>query len=535
MAKIIDLSFSPEEYTLLPDKPDKQEKDFGPSVSKVLKSGKHITDNDYRIVKKSIDARRKSQLKICIKIELLRHQDNINNIVPDDDKLVDIRNVIKKSPVIVGFGPAGIFAALYLAQKGLEPIVIERGFEVEKRVVDVNNHMRGQPINPSSNIQFGEGGAGTFSDGKLYSGISDYRRSLILNMLVEYGAPSEILYLNNPHVGTDRLRIIIPKIRDEIIRLGGRFMFGRKVVSINKNKSLLSSIVHVCSVSGEDEQVIECSHLILAIGHSARDTFKTLRESGIDIQAKPFAVGLRIEHLQSWINQAQFGPYSTHPALGAADYRLVSHHKPFRSAYTFCMCPGGYVIAASDTPGQVVTNGMSCYLRDSVNSNAAILVGVSLADFDSNDALAGMYFQERLEKSAFELGGSNGYAPVQRVEDFINDVESTRFGEVEPSFLPGVTFSNLKDLFPNVIYEGLRDGIIQMGTKLRGFSHPDAILTAVETRTSSPVRIIRDESLHSPSCKGLYPCGEGAGYAGGIMSSAVDGLRCAEQLFHDSL
>lgn len=534
MSKLIDLSFSPEEYMMLPDITDSDEKDLRSSIAKVLRRTSLKPGSDYRIKKKSIDARRKSQLRICFKVELIdkpldpKHHDFF---VRDDS---DINYYQKDAfPVVVGFGPAGIFAALYLAQKGMKPIIVERGFEVDQRIVDVLNHQNGKPINPASNIQFGEGGAGTFSDGKLYSGISDSRREIVLSTLIRYGAPREILYLNNPHVGTDRLRTVIPKIREEIIRLGGRFLFGRKLTEVQTENSSIKSIAHVCSISGQDEQRILCSHLILAIGHSARDTFKMLHASGIDMQSKPYAVGLRIEHLQSWINQAQYGPYASHPALGAAEYKLVSHHNLLRSAYTFCMCPGGYVIAASDTPGQVVTNGMSCYRRDAVNSNAAILVGVSSEDFDTDDALAGMYFQEMLEQKAFLLGGSQGYAPVQRVVDFLEGVPSNRCGEVEPSFLPGVTYTNLKELFPDSIYEGLREGIIQMGRKLDGFSHPDAMLTAVETRSSSPVRILRGDNFQSASCKGLYPCGEGAGYAGGIMSSAVDGLKCAEQIIMD--
>lgn len=430
-------------------------------------------------------------------------------------------------PVVVGLGPAGLFAALTLAQSGARPIVLERGQDVERRTRDVQAYwQQGQPaFNPRSNVQFGEGGAGTFSDGKLNTGTKDPRGEHILRTFVRFGAPAEILINAKPHIGTDKLVHVVKSMREEIIRLGGEVHFGARMTRILRQDQ------SVCAVIYEDEQgehELPCNHLILAIGHSARDTFTMLHEDHFSLEQKPFSIGARIEHPQSLINRAQYGDFAEHPALGAADYKLALHLESGRSVYTFCMCPGGSVVAAASEPDSVVTNGMSCFARNLQNANSALLVGVNPPDFGSAHPLAGMFLQREIEQKAFVLGGKTGRAPAQLVGDLLAGRPSKALASVAPSYRPGVVPGDLSQLFPGFIVDSMREAIPLLGRKLRGFDHPDAVLTAPETRSSSPVRIPRGADLVSIDLSGLYPCGEGAGYAGGITSAAVDGVRCAE-------
>jgi len=525
----VTLSFSPDAYAALPALSGStcNEKNL---LKSALRKARILDPGTIRvsITKKSIDARKKNDIRLVFQCNLTDEPRSQPEL-----PLVNIHCARKSSPrpVIVGFGPAGMFAALYLAKCGLCPVIIERGRQVEKRVVDVNAYFSGGALLPYSNVQFGEGGAGTFSDGKLYSGISDTRRTFVLDTFARFGAPSEIAYLAHPHIGTDRLRSCVRALREEITSLGGTFLFERTVDRLLIEKSVLRGVYHTASATTDDQQFIETDHVLLAIGHSARDTFKMIHGAGITMTAKPFSVGLRIEHPQEIINRAQYGHFSGHPSLPQAEYKLVAKTSTGRSLYTFCMCPGGYVVGGASAAGQVVTNGMSNYNRDAQNANSAVLVGVDSRDFTSNHVLAGIDFQESLEHAAFVAGGSSGFAPCQRFHDFLNYQPTHTAIGITPSYKPGVSFTNLHSILPKSIAATIREGILQMNNKIRGFSHPDALLTGIETRSSSPVRIVRDDAtLCSPDARGLYPCGEGAGYAGGIMSSAVDGLRSAEQL-----
>lgn len=435
-------------------------------------------------------------------------------------------------PVVVGFGPAGMFAALILAEAGQRPIVIERGRNVDARTQDVERFWREGVLDTRSNVQFGEGGAGTFSDGKLNTGTKDSRSRKVLQEFVRFGAPPEILYLAKPHIGTDKLRETVKNLRRHIIELGGEVHFetrAEKIITKNgKITGLLAAGLH-------GEEGFETGHVILAPGHSARDTFEQLHAIGLPMEQKPFSVGARIEHPQSIIDRSQYGSFAGHPALGAADYKLAVHLKNNRGVYTFCMCPGGRVVAAASEEGRLVTNGMSYHTRDGKNANSALLVGVEPGDFGSSHPLAGIEFQRRLEEKAFASGGQNYRAPAQRVEDFLLNRPSRSFGEVKPSYAPGVTPSDLSRCLPEFITESMRQGILAMNQKLRGFAAPDAVLTGVESRSSSPVRILRGPDYQSMGLRGLFPCGEGAGYAGGIISAAVDGIRCAEQILLESI
>ena len=433
-----------------------------------------------------------------------------------------------KRPIVVGFGPCGMFAALILAQSGFKPIVLERGKKVRERTQNTFGFWRKRELDPESNVQFGEGGAGTFSDGKLHTQIRDpkhYGRK-VLEEFVKAGAPEEILYIGKPHIGTFKLVKMVEQMREEIIALGGEFHFESRV------DDLLVENGHIKGVLLNGGKTIESDHVLIAPGHSARDTFEMLYRRGVFMEAKPFSVGFRIEHPQSLIDTCRLGPNAGNPLLGAADYKLVHHCKNGRTVYSFCMCPGGTVVAAASEPGHLVTNGMSQYSRNERNANAAIVVDVNPDDFNGKDnPLAGIDFQRELEQKAFILGGENYNAPCQRIGDFLKNIPSKTLGKVIPSYSPGVTPCNLAEALPAFAIEALREAIPAFEKSIPGFSMADAVLTGTETRTSSPVRIVRDrESFESVSVKGLYPAGEGAGYAGGILSSAIDGIEAAQAI-----
>jgi uncharacterized FAD-dependent dehydrogenase len=482
-----------------------------------------INKNDVterRIIKKSIDARNKADIFYNYSVELeCKNENKIKNvqIVKKEEPFkIIVNRKSSKRPVIIGAGPAGLFSALTLAQNGIKPIIIEQGKTVDERKKDVEEFQKTGKLNTLSNVQFGEGGAGTFSDGKLTSGIHNPLCKIVLKEFYNFGAPEQILYINKPHIGTDNLINIIRNMRNEIIKLGGEFLFNEKVTDFEFENSKVTAVI--CG------KRIETDTVILAIGHSARSTFEKLYEKGVKMEKKNFSIGVRIEHKQSMINKSQYGEI-TKLKLPPAEYKMA-YHGENRSCYTFCMCPGGTVIASSSEPETIVTNGMSVYARNGENANSAVLVNVTPNDFKGESPLEGMYFQKDLEQKAFKLGGSNYNAPIQRFEDFENNVKSTHIGEIKPTYKPGVTLSNLNEILPDFISKTLIEGIKYFDKSIKGFAHPDAILTGVETRSSSPVQITRNENKQS-NIKGLYPCGEGAGYAGGIMSAAVDGIKCA--------
>jgi uncharacterized FAD-dependent dehydrogenase len=429
----------------------------------------------------------------------------------------------RKRPVVIGTGPCGIFAGLILAQMGFRPIILERGKAVRERTKDTWGLWRKGRLDPESNVQFGEGGAGTFSDGKLYSQVKDpkhYGRK-VLTEFVKADAPPEILYVGKPHIGTFRLVKMVEQMRASIEGLGGEFRFQSKVDDIDIAEGQVRGVT---LASGEH---IAADHVVLAIGHSARDTFRMLYERGVYIEAKPFSIGFRVEHPQSLIDRCRFGPNAGNPILGAADYKLVHHCNNGRSVYSFCMCPGGTVVAATSEPGRVVTNGMSQYSRNERNANSGIVVGITPADYPGHP-LAGIAFQRHWESRAFELGGGNYHAPGQLVGDFIANRSSVEFGSVLPSYKPGVSLGNLDSSLPDYAIAAIREALPVFDRQIKGFAMHDAVLTGVETRTSSPIRIKRDETFQSMNTKGLFPAGEGAGYAGGIMSAAIDGIKVAE-------
>ena len=487
---------------------------------------KKIDIIDWKISKKSIDARKKDDVHYVYSIDLnLKNEEKYKKFDKVKDfkmPIINIKNKDNKKVVIVGCGPSGLFSALVLVQNGISPIVIEQGDCVENRKKIVDEFFKTGKLNELSNVQFGEGGAGTFSDGKLTTGINSPFCKKVLQEFVNFGAPKEILYLSKPHIGTDILINVIKNMRNYIISKGGNFIFNTKVIDFEIKNNIIKGVY---CVTPNEEKFIECNNVILAIGHSSRDTFKKLYEKGINMEKKNFSVGLRIEHLQSEINKAQYGTI-TKLKLPSADYKLAYHSPSGRSCYTFCMCPGGVVVGSSSEKNTIVTNGMSYFARDGKNANSAILVNVIPNDFTDSSPLAGINFQKDLEKKAFILGGSNYFAPIQRVEDFLQNKKSEFIGKIKPTYLPRVTLSNLNDILPDFVSSTLKEGINYFDNKLSGFANPDSILTGVETRSSSPVRILRNENLIS-NISGLYPCGEGAGYAGGIMSAAVDGIKCA--------
>jgi uncharacterized FAD-dependent dehydrogenase len=516
--------------------------DCGPqAVRQAILKRLHITDADllnFSVFKRSYDARRKSDaitfvhvidLTVRDEASILKRLAKDRNVRPAPDMnyhaVGHAPTDLSERPVVVGFGPCGLFAALLLAQMGFKPIVLERGRDVRRRTQDTWALWRKNTLTPESNVQFGEGGAGLFSDGKLHSQIKDphfYGRK-VLQEFVRGGAPEEIMYVSKPHIGTFRLTGVVATMRQEIIALGGEVRFEGRVTDLLIDNGQLRGVVLA------NGQTIRSRHVVLAPGHSARDTFRMLHRQGVFIEAKPFSLGFRIEHPQSVIDAARLGKHAGHPALGSADYKLVHHASNGRSVYSFCMCPGGTVVAATSEPQRVVTNGMSQYSRNERNANAAIVVGINPAEDFPGSPLAGVELQERLESIAYELGGSNYCAPAQLVGDFIRGVPSTRLGDVEPSYQPGVRLGDLTRSLPPYAIEAIREALPAFGRQIRGFDRDDAVLTGIETRTSSPLRITRDhETLQSLNLRGLYPAGEGAGYAGGILSAGVDGIRVAE-------
>lgn len=527
---------------------------------------------DYKIVKKSIDARDKNDifynysivvfLKENFKVSKLLKNKNASLIEQEQKQKTAMPNNLKennKRTVIIGAGPAGLFCALTLIENGVKPIIIEQGKTVEERQKDVELFLKERILNTCSNVQFGEGGAGTFSDGKLTTNLHSPLCRDVIDTFVKFGAPEEISYINKPHIGTDNLIKIVANIRKYIENNGGEFMFGTKAVDFEiennqvksvivtkiqeqKNKPSNSCNYEICNIITEKPQEhiiqsranntkerirIETDTVVLAIGHSSRDMFKKLYEKHVEMEKKNFSVGVRIEHKQQMINESQYGK-NPKLKLPPAEYKLAYHGED-RSCYTFCMCPGGTVMASSSEEGTIVTNGMSTFARDGENANSAVLVNITPEDFKGDSPLEGMYFQQELEEKAFKLGGSNYNAPIQRVEDFLNNRKSTFIGEVKPTYKPGVTLANLQEILPDFVTKTLKEGLIYFDKKIAGFASADAILTGVETRSSSPVTIKRNEQKMA-SVQGMYPCGEGAGYAGGIMSAAVDGIKVANAI-----
>lgn len=487
------------------------------------------------LYRRSIDARRKDDIHYVAAVDInlntnekaaLSRAKSRNAAICQPYRYTPLTPADKnKRPLIVGAGPAGLFCALTLVQSGIRPIVIERGSRVEERTKAVDAFWNGGALNTECNVQFGEGGAGTFSDGKLNTGTKDSRARKVLLEFAAHGAPREILYNAQPHIGTDKLRDTIRSIREYLIENGAEICFDARLSDIlTRNDEICAA--EITDSSGR--RIIECREIVLAIGHSARDTFELIRQKNIAIEPKPFSVGVRIEHLREAIDRSQYG--SAYKKLPAASYKQSVHLKDGRGVYTFCMCPGGAVVASASEPDSVVTNGMSEFARDRVNSNAALLVSIAPGDIPGEDALKGMYFQRELEHKAFAAGKGGYHAPVQRVGDFLTDRISERFGDVIPSYRPGTEFARTESVLPSFVTDSLREAIPLIDRRLKGFAHPDAVMTAVESRSSSPIRILRGERMQSVSLRGLYPCGEGAGYAGGIISAAVDGIKVAEMI-----
>ncbi len=490
-----------------------------------------------RLAKKSVDARRKSDVHFIISLDVEADGEakllkSVKGAVRVEDQPYRISRIRtpQERPVIVGFGPAGMFAGLVLAESGAKPIILERGGDVDSRCRAVEQFQNSGVLDTECNIQFGEGGAGTFSDGKLTTGIKDHRLGFVFQQLVRFGAPEEILYLAKPHIGTDILRDVVKNLREHIISLGGEVRFNSRFCGYTEENGCITGVKYL---SGGIEHDIKTSSVILATGHSARDVFELLHEKQLELSQKNFSVGVRIEHLRTDIDKAMYGDFAGHRALKAADYKLAVHLENGRTLYTFCMCPGGYVVAASSEENRLAVNGMSCFARDADNSNSALLVGINTDDYGSSHPLAGMYFQRELEERAFSAGGGDYCAPAMTVGEFLGDTNGRDFGKVVPSYRPGVKKASPEEYLPDYVCQSLRLGLREMGKKIRGFDSPDAVLTGIESRSSSPVRINRREDLQSVSLGGLFPCGEGAGYAGGIVSAAVDGIKCAEAVLRE--
>ena len=491
------------------------------------------------VYKRSYDARRSSQQLIYIVDVAVANEaallqsfrgDTHISVTPDMNYYYvgQAPATLPCRPLVIGFGPCGIFAALILAQMGFKPIVLERGKEVRQRTKDTWGLWRKNELNPESNVQYGEGGAGTFSDGKLYSQIKDprYLGRKVIDEFVKAGAPEEIVYVAKPHIGTFKLVTMVEKMRANIIELGGEIRFEHKVTDVllegeGESRQLRGVVL-------ENGEQLMSDHVVMALGHSARDTFEMLHKRGVFMEAKPFSIGCRIEHPQSMIDKARYGKHAGHPLLGAADYKLVHHASNGRAVYSFCMCPGGTVVAAASEPGRLVTNGMSQYSRNERNANSALVVSITPEDYPGEGPLAGIALQRQLEELAFKLGGENYEAPAQLVGDFLAGKPSTQLGEVEPSYKPGVKMSDLASILPPYAVEAMLEALPAFDKKIRGYAMHDAVLTGLETRTSSPLRITRGDDLQSLNVRGLYPAGEGAGYAGGILSAGVDGIRIAE-------
>lgn len=486
----------------------------------------------FAIRKKSLDARDKNDLRYVYTIECSK--EDYKEELPVLNRLPTTKHP-KDTVLVVGTGPAGLFCALRLLERGITPLVIERGDPVETREQRVNAFFQTKSLDTESNIQFGEGGAGTFSDGKLNTQTHSPLNREVLRLFVRFGAPEEILWLAKPHIGSDNLKTVVKNMRRYILSQGGEILFRTRLEDIRvENGKVVSAVIkrfNAYTVGANPDfqrEIVPVSAVVLAVGHSARDTFETLYARGVQMRSKDFAVGVRIEHLQEKIGFAQYG--KNYPLLPSADYKLVSHAHE-RATFTFCMCPGGYVMPAASEERGVVTNGMSNYARDGKNANSALIAQVTKADFGSEHPLAGVEFQRKLERAAYREGGESYAAPVQRMEDFLSDRQSRSFGEVLPTYAAGTTFARLDAVLSQGVVEALKAGARDMDGRLRGFAHPDALLTGVESRTSSPVRIERDETCQSVTVKSLFPCGEGAGYAGGITSSAADGIRVAENLY----
>lgn len=485
------------------------------------------------LVKKSVDARKKSDIVFVLSVnisvknetEVLKKNKNNKNIsyIKKEKYLLPMTATLPKRPVVVGFGPAGMFAALYLAQCGVKPIVLERGDDVDTRTNKVRKFWEKGELDTECNVQFGEGGAGTFSDGKLNTGVNNPLSKIVFNELVRHGAPPEILYEAKPHIGTDKLSETVKNIRKDIISMGGEVIFGAKYLNYKENNGRISAVIYE---KENKEYIIDTDNLILATGHSARDVFHSLYEREIILIPKNFSVGVRIEHTQEELNKAMYGTFYNHPALGAADYKISVHDKNGRGIYSFCMCPGGSVVASSSEKETIVTNGMSMFSRNGKNANSAILVGITPDDFGEN-ALDGVAFQEKIEKAAFIAAGKNYKAPCCKVGDFLYGKITEGFNDIEPTYKPGVT-PVLPDVYlPEFVCDALKFAIPKFGEKISCFKNPNALMTGPETRSSSPVRIARNDNLYIDGIKGFYPAGEGAGYAGGIVTAAMDGIKCA--------
>ena len=502
-------------------------------AAKTLKiNEKYITN--LTIFKKSVDARRKDDVHFTYSVDVTISLDEEQIVAKCKSNKAMIVKPYKYElpannrgsqfrPIVVGFGPAGMLAGLILAQAGAQPIILERGKDIDARQRDVNEFWTKRKLDEESNVQFGEGGAGTFSDGKLTTGIKSPFIRKVLDELYEAGAPEEILYSSKPHIGTDRLAIVVKNIRKRIEQLGGEVKLECRLDKLHTANGAVQGVSYICHGKRFD---IETDSVIMAIGHSARDTVEMLYNLGVEIIQKPFSVGARIEHPQSLINKAQYGKFAGHPKLGAADYKLACHGLHERGAYTFCMCPGGYVVNASSEPEMLAVNGMSYQARDSRNANSALIVSVTPADFPEEGPLGGVAFQRSLERAAWKAG--NGKVPVQLFEDYQNHKPSTRLKDVEPCIKGACVPGDVRSIFPKEIGDSIEEGVLAFGKKIKGFDRPDAVLSGVESRTSSPVRIVRDKDSLEANYEGIYPCGEGAGYAGGITSAAMDGIKVAE-------